>query len=218
MGKITVIGRAEKKVMPDRCRVRLELREEKDTAAEASAATTRQCEKLLQVLEQGGLAPEQIFLETDRISQESNYRSEKNVYVSYKALRLDLPADTETLGAVRDVIESDFAHVSMETSFELSSEEEIRRELLKEAIARSRAEAELLAVSMEKEIIGVDSANLSGTEEYAEEAEEETGDGAVPMLRMAKAFGAAPHDRTDRLKPAELTRTAQVRIVWLLSE
>ena len=89
----------------------------------------------------------------------------------------------------------------------------LQKELLVEAVADSRAKAEMLARSMGQIIAGIESVNLSGDENIYDLTvdEEELQDREQP-LRVCKMN--APNGRADNLKPNDVKLCAEVKIVW----
>ena len=215
MGKIMVIGKAEKEYTADLCDVFLEIEVSRKTSVEASRASTKQCEQLLKELKELGIDPSEIEISWDSIEKRSSYNSNEISYESKKCLDLRIPADMKLINSIRDIIETGFEDVSFGTRFAVSNEAELKRDLLKEAISDSRSKAKLLADSMDLKIVGIDSANLSGDDDVYDLTDEEQAD----LVRYKRCYGAGDiHMLTDLLTPDKVEIDAEVKIVWLLSD
>ena len=213
MGKIMVLGKAEREYTADRCSIKMEIEVRRKTASEASNVSSDQCECLLSKLqEELGINPDQIEIHHDRIDKKSNYQSDEISYESTKSLWLYIPADMKLVNAIRGIIETGFEDVSFTSLFFVSNEVELRKTLLKEAIKDSRAKADFLAESMGLKISGVDSANLSGDEDVYDLTEDPQDD--IVCYRMSAA-GHRP--LTDNLKPNQIELSAEVKIVWIVN-
>ena len=214
MGKIMVVGKAERDYEADRCTIQLNISTIRDTAAEASSVSGEQCELLLSKLQDAGISPDQAEIREDAIDARIIYRQDTELtrYESRKCLRLFTEADMKTVNAIRGIIEEGFENVSFSTAYSVSNEAELNKELLTEAIADAREKAELLAGSMGHRIIGVDTANLSG--------EDDVYDMTLNDEQPAVMYGMAKNSRalTDQLKPGRITLNARVKITWLLDE
>ena len=212
MGKITVVGQAEHEYSPDICMIDMEVRITRKTASEASIACTARCEQLLKKLkEELGIDPSSIEQYSDRISRESDYHSNEVYYESRKSMCLYIPTNMRIVNTIRSIIGMGFEDVSFSTNYMVSNEEELNKELLKEAIANSRAKAELLAESMGLKITGVDSADLSGKEDVYDLTEES--ERGLVRYKMS-ADGA--NSFSDQLKPEQIELSSKVKIVWLV--
>ena len=211
MGKIMVIGRAEKEYDPDLCDLSLEIRGCGKTSGEASAGAAGECERLLEELQKLGIAPESVRVGRDAILKNTSYQTGETSYESVRSLGILAASDIKCVNAVRRIIESGFENVSLETRFVLTGEQEIRAGLLREAVQDSRSRAELLAGSMGLEITGIDSANLSGPEDMYDPAEQKENG---PCAYMSDTMGK--RRLSDQLSPEKVRIRAEVNIVWLL--
>ena len=213
MGKIMVVGKAEREYSADRCTVQLNVTAVRDSAAEASRVSAEQCEQLLSRMQEIGFGPETVEIQADAIDARTVYHAdaEQIRYESRKNLLLHTAADMPTVNAIRGIIEDGFENVSFSVSYSVSDEAELNKQLLTEAIADARAKAELLAESMGHRIIGIDTANLSG--------EDDVFDTTADDVRPEVAYGMlAKNSRalSDQLKPNKIRLTARVKITWLL--
>jgi len=212
MGKIMVVGKAEREYEANECSINLEIEVSRKTSSEASKASSEQCELLLSKLqEELGINPNSIEIHYDRIDKRSSYNSNEINYESKRSLWLHIPADMKLVNAIRRIIETGFEDVSFTSMYSVSNEAALNKELFKEAIADSRAKADFLAESMGLTITGIDSANLSGDEDVYDLTEE-----PVEIVRY-KMSAAGSSSLSDQLKPNQVELSAEVKIVWLVS-
>ena len=212
MGKIMVVGKAEREYEANECSINLEIEVSRQTSSEASKVSSEQCEALLSKLQDElGINPSSVEIHYDRIDKRSSYNSNEISYESKKSLWLHIPADMKLVNAIRHIIETEFDDVSFTALYSVSNEAVLNKELFKEAIADSRAKADFLAESMGLKITGIDSANLSGDEDVYDLTEE-----PVEIVRyLMSAAGAS--SLSDQLKPNQVELSAEVKIVWLVS-
>ena len=213
MGKIMVVGRVEREYTPDICRIILGIEVIRKSTSEASDVSSEQCEQILSKLQNNlGIAPDSIEIISDSIDKQSRYNSDEIKYESKKSLCLYMPADTKNVNAIRALIETGFDDVTFHAQYIISNESELKKELLKDAIADSRARAELLAESMGLKISGIDSADLSGDGDVYDLTEEleskKTG--------MYYAGRISERELSDQLKPRQIELSSKVKVVWLV--
>ena len=219
MGKVMVLGKAEKKVAPDSCDIIITIESKKNTTALAAKENNVLCEKLLSKLQDIGMDLQKIEIVEDEVSQDRDYHSEKITYKAQKRIRVRTTADTSVINTIKSLMENDMTGVSYRMNYSVSNEMEIRRQLMKEAVMESRRKADFLAESIGSKIIGVDSANLTGREDVYDVAENEEienaseSEGVFPYLCGA----GSTYPLSDNLKPEEIKLDAEVKIVWLLS-
>lgn len=212
MGKIMVVGKAEREYEANECSINLEIEVSRQTSSEASKVSSEQCEALLSKLQDElGINPSSIEIHYDRIDKRSSYKSNEISYESKKSFWLHIPADMKLVNAIRHIIETGFDDVSFTALYSVSNEAALNKELFKEAIADSRAKADFLAESMGLKITGIDSANLSGDEDVYDLTEE-----PVEIVRY-KMSAAGASSLSDQLKPNQVELSAEVKIVWLVS-
>ena len=216
MGKIMVIGKAEQEYDADICNINIEIGSVRKKASEASQVSSEHCEALLSKLQELGIEPNSVEIQYDHIVEKSDYRSNETSYESKKSLWLHLPADMKMINAVRSIIECGFEDVSFATIYSVSNEIDLNRELLKKAISDSRSRAELLASSMDLQITGVDSANLSGDRNVYDLAKDDDDEEEEAYQCNYLRAPSSRYPLSDKLKPDKVELRAEVRIVWLI--
>lgn len=215
MGKIKVNGSAEKLYDPDMFVLSLEIRERGDSAAEATGCMREAVEDLLAELEKIGITAEYIRMEEDAVDERSrSYSGSEEIYwyVSRRRLTIRTKPDIEIVNAVRRIIADEESDITMDLEFVVSDMEEIRKQLLKEAVADAKAKAQLIAEAMDQELTGIESVD-TGETYYCVDEELETAamDG---MLAEAKGFSAG--ERSDDIKAKQIRISSQINIVWLI--
>ena len=198
------------------CNINIEIGSVRKKASEASQVSSEHCEALLSKLQELGVEPNSIEIQYDHIVERSDYRSNETSYESKKSLWLHLPADMKMINAVRSIIECGFEDVSFTTIYSVSNEIELNRELLKKAISDSRSRAELLASSMDLQITGVDSANLSGDRNVYDLAKDDDDEEEEAYQCNYLRAPSSRYPLSDKLKPDKVKLKAEVRIVWLI--
>lgn len=212
MGKIMVVGTAEREYEPDRCKVSFEIETRAKSAAEASKLSSEECERLLAELEKLGIEIRSVVISSDRIVRRGGYGSEEIAYESEKILSVPFPVNPAFVNEVRSLIEKGFSSVAFSAGYSISNENLRRKELLADAVANSRSKAEMLAESMRQTIVGIESANLSGIDD-AYDVYDKVGEYLVceePLTMTTRKR------RADKLKPDAVELSAEVKIVWLV--
>ena len=92
----------------------------------------------------------------------------------------------------------------------ISNEREIHKELLKEAVADSRAQAEYFSKLMGQKIIGIETANISDGDDYDDPID------PVRMYRRCLCDESSKRPLSDNLSIEKLKLDAEVNIVWLI--
>ena len=211
MGRVQVIGVAKTEHPSDQCRIKIGFEITRDTANEASRATSEYCEKLLKRLSELGIDPKQIENDFDRLDKRNEYKSESTTYQTSRSLWFSIDADMAIANAIRDVIEEEFEEAVYWFTFKTTKEPELNRELTRKAIEDSREKAEFLAQSMGCRISGIESANLSGDEDMYDAV-----DGPCRHVMARRIGEESSHPLSDDLKPAMVELSQKVNIVWLI--
>ena len=123
MGKIMVVGKAEREYEANECSINLEIEVSRQTSSEASKISSEQCELLLSKLQDElGINPRSVEIHYDRIDKKSSYYSNDISYESKKSLWLYIPADMKLVNAIRHIIETGFEDVSFTSMYSVSNE------------------------------------------------------------------------------------------------
>lgn len=157
-GKIYIKGTASEQYTCDRVRLEIKFYCSGLSGAKASESVMAQCERFLEHLSNTGMDIKQIQLENDRISQAS-YRDDEKVTAS-RTLKFDTVATAEMNNFILKLIQKEHLDAEVSTSYYLSNENELRKQLRVRAITDSKENADLLAAVAGKRVIGVDTIDI----------------------------------------------------------
>jgi uncharacterized protein YggE len=146
--QISVVGRGEIKVSPDRATIQISVQTRAVTAAAAAAENATKQQSVLSALKALGLTDEQLSTINYNVYPEQRYEQGKEpVIVAYNVTNTIL-VDVRKLSQVGPVIDAALAHgANMITSlqFYASNTETARRSAIASAIDKARADAEAAA-------------------------------------------------------------------------
>jgi uncharacterized protein len=146
--QISVVGRGEIKVSPDRATIQISVQTRAVTAAAAAAENATKQQAVLAALKAVGLTDDQLSTINYNVYPEQRYEQGKEpVIVAYNVTNTIL-ADVRKLSQVGPVIDAALAHgANMITSlqFYASNTEAARRSAIASAIDKARADAEAAA-------------------------------------------------------------------------
>jgi len=146
--QISVIGRGEMKVSPDRATIQISVQTRAVTAAAAAAENATKQQSVLSALKALGLTDDQLSTVNYNVYPEQRYEQGKEpVVVAYNVTNTIL-VDVRKLTQVGPVIDAALAHgANMITSlqFYASNTEVARRSAIASAIEKARADAEAAA-------------------------------------------------------------------------
>ena len=208
MAKIKVKGKAEQEYKADKCRISLTVQSNKETSDKASKSVCTQIELLLRQLLELGIQPKDIEVVSDNITETRRYDSNDSSYQSERGLCFCLPAEVKAINKIRQIIEDGYEDVSLRTEYFISNEKELQKQLLMDAIADSRARADVFAKATGREVINVHTADLDNQDWEMYSGECERG-------RLLKS--ASPYSLSDQLTPEKIKLSADVAITWIVS-
>ena len=160
MGKITVIGHAEREVSYDQVTISIVFKAYEKTATRASEMVMRQCEDFLAALKKKGISLNQIHLGEDSISE--SYRSnDEGTMAASRSIKMDVPYNMDFMNYLLKLIQKKGSDATYHTTYKLSNEKKIHEELVLEAIKDSKANAESMAEALGQKVIGLKSATNS---------------------------------------------------------
>ena len=149
MGKITVIGHAEREVSYDQVTVTISFKANEKNSTRASETVIKQCEDFLSALKKKGIAVNQIHLDEDSI---------EGTIVATRSIKMDIPYNMDFMNYLLKLIQERGSDIVYRTSYRLSDEKKIHDELMQEAMRDSKARAESLAEALGQRVIGLKSA------------------------------------------------------------
>ena len=215
MGKIKVNGSAERLYDPDMFVLSLEIRERGNSAAEATGCMREAVEDLLAELEKIGITAEYIRMEEDAVDERSRSYSgseETYWYVSRRRLSIRTKPDMEIVNAVRRIIADEESDITMDIEYMVSDMEEIKKQLLKEAVADAKAKAQLISEAMDQNLVGIESAD-TGEGYFCVDDEMET---ARDVWKRAEISMNSIRERSDGIKAKQIRISSEINIVWLI--
>ena len=215
MGKIKVNGNAEKLYDPDRFVLYLEIRERGDSAAEATGCMREAVEDLLAELEKIGITAEYIRMEEDAVEERSrSYSGSEEIYwyVSRRRLSIRTKPDMEIVNAVRRIIADEESDITMDLEYMVSNMEDLKKQLLKEAVADAKSKAQLIAEAMDLKLVGIESADTAESR-YCIDEEMET---AAVNWDLAEIPMNSMRERSDDINAKQIRISSEINIVWLI--
>lgn len=204
-GKIYIKGTASEQYTCDRVRLEIKFYSSGLSGAKASESVMTQCERFLECLSNAGMDIKQVQLEGDRIGQAS-YRDDEKVTAS-RTLKFDAVATAEMNNFILKIIQNEHLEAEVSTSYYLSNENELRKQLRERAIADSKENAELLAAVAGKRVIGVDSIDMEGRVSTAAHSKP-----LAPAGGLDEIFCIFSRDLSMPTKKLEESAT----VVWLI--
>ncbi len=223
-GKIRMQGAAEREVPYDVMEVEIRFEARERTSEKATEAVNKQCEKFLRNMKKCGVdirnfkvgnnATNQYsygavpsWLKDDLEKKKIDVDLSKNEPYAQatKNLSIKLPFDMKLRDLVDQIVVKEGLNADVDTNYLVSNENEIRQELIRSAIANSKAMAELLASSAGQKIVGVKEIVKDDICIKAQECCCESGAilGCMPML-------------LDEVSAETTTLSESVEIVWLI--
>ncbi len=213
MGKINVNGKAERYYDPDLMIMMIEVCAREKTSARASEKMKADIEKLLEDLEKIGIKAENISLDEDSVEEQRDYSSQNRqeyFYVSKRTLIINLKPGVETVNAIRNILTEERIDVSMDLDYKLTNENDIRKQLLREAFRDAKEKAELIADAMDKKLVNFEKADVEHT--YYEDEEVEFN---RPRAEIMMDTGSIK-ERSSDLKTKQIRVNTSINIVWIM--
>jgi uncharacterized protein YggE len=203
--QISVIGRGEIKVSPDRATIQISVQTRAATAAAAAAENANKQQSVMTALRALGLGNDQLSTINYNVYPEQRYDQGKEpVTVAYNVTNTIL-VDVRKLSQVGPVIDAALAHgANMITSlqFYASNTEAARRSAIAIAIEKARADAEAAARAARGSLgtlLGIDIGSYSPPPPR-------------PMMMSKQAGGIAQADTP--INPGEETLSVEVSTRW----
>ena len=215
MGKVLTSGHAEKDYRPDLCKITLSVETEESTADKTTAAALTEFERLLSRLADIGIQPRNLVITGNSSSKPYNRRD--GGFRAEKTVRLEIPVNIPLVNRIQKTIADGFENVTLSVSYDLAAREQLIRELTRSAIQDSRKTAELLAETVNLNVVGIEAANLTGDDnldmDIADLDMAILDDDMEEICEPCRGIGTP---FSDRLTPEKITLRADVRIVWLV--
>ena len=211
MGTLHIEGNAYRMVEYDGMKLTIKFEFHKDTTTEAHKAMIEQSEEFLNMLEKIGIPAKNINMGDCSIGQyEYDYDNETTPDAQAKReFVLRLGFDMTLLNEISNLITQKGFFASLECDYFNTKAKEIHDELLKEALVDSKRKAELIADSMDKKIIGI---NTLKHDRYSS-------DYAYNEIKCTKTHGISLNTDmlvSNTLKPPVEVDSERVEVEWII--
>lgn len=204
MAEITVVGNAQREVKCDTACYEFTLRKIGKSISEATRLVDEETEKFLIAAEKNGVQPNAFVMGTITTGN-TYYDEDENQCKVSRTITLIASVDPKISNAVLQMITNEGLDVRVEEEHYVKDLGNIHKELLKEAIADSKRNADLIADSAGKAVLGISRIDVS--------------DYSWDMQRCAvPAYGAQPVKSAPRLSDALqipfVIEKETVKVVW----
>lgn len=178
---ITVNGMAERKVVPDEAHITVNLNAQDKDMAKARASHQQKLTKLMDLVKKAGIDEKKVATQSSNIQPVYTYVNDakgnsQRVFQGYRVqTNLDITVpDTSKLGGLMDSISNAGFEQGANTEwgnllsvyYTLSKPDQIRDEMLVQAIANAKAKAARMASAAGADLGGVYSINENGTPQF----------------------------------------------------
>lgn len=204
MGKLTIEGRASREYPFDRMVIAVTFCAVESTSAAALRKVTKQSEEFLAHLDAMGLPPESLQISTDSVREQSY--SGKREFHAKRKFEIRSKFDMKLTNRIRELVQKNEYDAFVETEYQHSDPEQIKRELLQLAFNDSKQKASDIAAMMGQRIAGIKSVTV--------------GDSIPDIDLCAAPCGGVYEDLTAVLSnrvgaPVE-TESERVEVIWLI--
>jgi uncharacterized protein len=202
--QITVVGRGETKISPDRATIQISVQTRATTAAAAGAANSTRQRAVLDALRKLGLTDDQLSTANYTVNPEYRYEPNRNpTIIGYSATNTIIAEvrDLTKVGNVIDAALGSGANLISSLNFHSSNIQQARQSAITAAVQMARAEAEAGARAAQGQLGGL--LELSIGSYYAPPPR--------PMM-MAKVEAAQASDTP--IQPGQETVTVEVTTRW----
>ena len=191
MGKIKIIGTAQRNVPYDVMNITITFNSWEKTPSAALSHVDEQCERFLSLLKEDGFDIHMLRMSDTKLSQDrvknDDDDDEENEWLRLEAtasidIKILVKYDMSVLNHIKEILKKENFDADLGIYNYISNILDIHKELLKEAIVDSKAKAEIIASTMNQKIIGIDKV-LFGDKYGRIETEEEFFEEHVHALR-----------------------------------
>lgn len=203
--QITVVGRGETKISPDRANIQISVQTRAATAGAAGAANAARQRAVLEALRKLGLSDEQLSTANYNVTPEYRYEPNRNpAIIGYTATNTIIAEvrDLTKVGSVIDGALGAGANFISSLNFYASNIQQARQAAITAAVQVARAEAEVGARAAQGQLGGL--LELTVGAHYAPPPR--------PMMMMAKAEAAQASETP--VQPGLETVTVEVTTRW----
>ena len=164
MGKIKVIGTAQRNVPYDVMNITITFNSWEKTPSAALSHVDEQCERFLSLLKEDGFDIHKLRMSDTKLSQDrvknDDDDDEENEWLRLEAtanidIKISVKYDMSVLNHIKEILKKENFDADLSIYNYISNILDIHKELLKEAIEDSKAKAEIIASTMNQKIIGI---------------------------------------------------------------
>lgn len=202
MGTIQITGKAARKAECDLLEYILTFSRTKGSVSLAIEAVEKDMEKTLEDLKDFGIAIEHIHVEKDTVD-EGYSQNDTAVFECERNVRFRIKADNAFTNRVMDIFKKNQISALVDTNYYYSKEQELRKELLKEALLDSKSKAELLADANQQILQGIKKIEEIGIHEDP-----------LDLMCIGQAKYTERKSLSDQLGSKELNIEAEIRVTW----
>lgn len=208
MGKLEVRGNASKTVDYDLMKIKLDFYAKEKTAKEASQRVMRECEEFLGILKKGGVDISNIYLSKDTVDRHVDYHNdgEKEYYKADRIIEIVSEFSMKMINEIRTITNNSNAQVGFNVDFELSNEDEIRQELMTEALKDAKKQAEVMAHAIDQKVVGLISADKNAPQQELVYLGE--------VLCLCCEQEEEAYENSNELSPSSKTYTESIYTTW----
>lgn len=207
MSIFEIQGQAKRNVNYDIAVVSITFTEKGENSYLASKAVMRECEQFFEKLDVDGITSSNAVLGDDSVSEDRYADSSK--VIANRKVEFRIAFNMEVINRIRQIIDENEYSTRFQIEYELSNEDQIREELLKEALLDSKKKAEDLAEALNMTVIGVKSveaySKLNGRTE-----------GIACERSICDYMGVPQFSHSNKLQAKEKELSESIEVKWNL--
>lgn len=207
MSIFEIQGQAKRNVNYDIAVVSITFTEKGENSYLASKAVMRECEQFFEKLDVDGITSSNAVLGDDSVSEDRYADSSK--VIANRKVEFRIAFNMEVINRIRQIIDENEYSTRFHIEYELSNEDQIREELLKEALLDSKKKAEDLAEALNMTVIGVKSveaySKLNGRTE-----------GIACERSICDYMGVPQFSHSNKLQAKEKELSESIEVKWNL--
>ena len=209
MGFIKVVGKAKREVQQDEMEITITFNVRTKETASSINKLTDECEVFLEKWKEGPFSNVEFLLEGEHIGSEVYYEKGPRVEGNRK-LYVKVPYHGALRSFIYKVIEENELSAAVDFNYSFSKSEEVRKELLAEAVLDSKEKAEIIASSTKQKVIEIEEIK---TNDYNDSWQEEEDAHRAKNLKveMDCCYGLA-----DNLQLKTIVLEEEVHVKWLI--
>lgn len=199
MAVLRIKGTAEKEYHYDVMTITVTFRAKDHSSAKALNEVMDQSEGFLAILQERGIDISKLRLGRNELSEFSHKEA---LYMASRGVVIVTKFNMALLNEIDDIVSNKRFDALLDSNYDLSNENEMRDDLIKEAIEDSKKKAELACSVTGQKIIGIKKIDLGETEDYYYK----------DKLHFVLKEGSAR--LSDKLQSPTTTLDESVMVVW----